>query len=129
MLFTASLVHDENVPAERIMSAVDSVINAVIDKPVDIATLRRARTKLLSSLYDDEANSGLGKVDLLASFALFDDDPGEINTLVGKFGELTPADLQAAAGRYLRAQNRTVLEVAVAAGKGANASLPTGGQQ
>jgi predicted Zn-dependent peptidase len=128
MLFTASLIHDEDVSTEEIMSAVDSVIQAVIDKPVDVATLRRARTKLMSSLYDDQANSGLGKVDLLASFALFDDDPGQINTLVDKFDELTPADLQMAAGRYLRAQNRTLLEVAVAEGKGANGSLPSGGE-
>ena len=129
MLFTASLIHDEGVSTEKIMGAVDSVMQAVIDKPVDLATLRRAHTKLVSSLYDDEANSGLGKVDLLASFALFDDDPEEINTLVDKFDELTPADLQAAARRYLRAQNRTVLEVAVVAKKGANSKLTSGGQQ
>jgi zinc protease len=128
MLFTASLIHDEDVSSEKIMSAVDSVVQEVIDKPVDPATLRRARTKLLSSLYDDEGNSGLGKVDLLACFALFDDDPGEINTLVEKFDELTPADLQAAAGRYLRVQNRTVLEITVP-GKDPNGNLPSGGQK
>ena len=129
MLFTASLIHDEDVSTEQIMSAVNSVMQAVIDKPLDQATLRRARTKLVSSLYDDEANAGLGKVDLLASFALFDDDPGEINTLVDKFDELTPADLQAAAGRYLRVENRTVLEVATASGKDANGNFPSGSQQ
>ncbi|GGH13062.1 M16 family metallopeptidase [Silvibacterium dinghuense] len=114
MLFTASLIHDDNVSTEQIMGAVDKVVQGVIDKPVDETTLRRAQTKLVSSLYDDEGNLGLGKVDLFASFALFDDDPGKINTLVANFDKLTPADLQATAAKYLRPQNRTVLEITVA---------------
>ncbi|MFT4111935.1 M16 family metallopeptidase [Silvibacterium sp.] len=114
MLFTGSLIHDDTVSSAQIMGAVDTVVQGVIDKPVDEATLRRAQTKLVSSLYDDEGNLGLGKVDLLASFALFDDDPSEINALVANFNKLTPADLQATAAKYLRPQNRTVLEVTVA---------------
>jgi zinc protease len=113
MLFTASLIHDDNISSAQIMSAVDGVMQRVIDQPVDAATLRRAQTKLISDLYDQEGNLGLGKVDLLACFSLFDDDPDEINALVENFSKLTPADLQAAAKQYLRPQNRTVLEIAV----------------
>ena len=75
MLFTGSLIHDDSVTSAQIMSAVDGVMQRVIDQPVDAATLRRAQTKLISDLYDQEGNLGLGKVDLLACFALFDDDP------------------------------------------------------
>jgi zinc protease len=113
MLFTARLIHDDNISSAQIMSAVDGVMQRVIDQPVDAATLRRAQTKLISDLYDQEGNLGLGKVDLLACFSLFDDDPDEINALVENFSKLTPADLQAAAKQYLRPQNRTVLEIAV----------------
>jgi zinc protease len=128
MLFTASLVHDDSVTSAQIMNAVDGVMQGVIDKPVDAATLRRAQTKVISELYDAEGNLGLGKVDLLACFALFDDDPGEINTLVDNFNKITPDDLQAAAKRYLRPQNRTVLELTVAPKQAAAASAAKGGR-
>ena len=127
MLFTASLIHDESVSSTQIMNAVDGVMQSVIDKPVDAATLRRAQTKVISDLYDAEGNLGLGKVDLLACFALFDDDPGEINSLVENFNKITPDDLQAAARRYLEPQNRTVLELTVAP-KQAAASAAKGGR-
>ena len=125
MLFTASLIHDDSVTSPQIMSAVDGVMQRVIDQPVDAATLRRAQTKLISDLYDQEGNLGLGKVDLLACFALFDDDPDQINTLVENFNKLTPQDLQTAAKQYLRPQNRTILEIAVAP-KPAAAAAPGG---
>jgi predicted Zn-dependent peptidase len=125
MLFTASLIHDDSVSSAQVMSAVDGVMQRVIDQPVDATTLRRAQTKLISDLYDQEANLGLGKVDLLACFALFDDDPDEINTLVEDFNKLMPADLQAAAKQYLRPQNRTILEITVVP-KAAAAAAPGG---
>jgi predicted Zn-dependent peptidase len=125
MLFTGSLIHDDSVTSAQITSAVDGVMQQVIDQPVDAATLRRAQTKLVSDLYDQEGNLGLGKVDLLACFALFDDDPDQINTLVENFKKLTPEDLQAAAKQYLRPQNRTILEIAVAP-KPAAAAAPGG---
>jgi zinc protease len=123
MLFTGNLIHDDSVSTAQIMSAVDGVMQQVTDKPVDAETLQRARTKLVSELYDQEGDLGLGKVDLLASFALFDDDPGEINTLVENFNKITAADIEATAKQYLRPQNRTVLEVTVAP-----KSAPTGGK-
>ena len=126
MLFTGNLIHDDTVSTAQIMSAVDSVIQGVTDHPVDAATLRRAQTKLVSALYDQEGNLGLGKVDLLASFALFDDKPEEINTLVENFNKLTPAELQATAKKYLRPQNRTVLEITVAPKPAAASAAPGG---
>jgi zinc protease len=126
MLFTGSLIHDDSVTSAQIMTAIDGVMQQVIDQPVDAATLRRAQTKLISDLYDQEGNLGLGKVDLLACFALFDDDPDQINTLVENFNKLKPEDLQAAAKQYLRPQNRTILEIAVAPKQPAAAAAPGG---
>jgi len=112
MLWIASLVHDPSVTPDQIMSAVDTVITQVQEKPVDRATLDRAVTKVRSSLYDTlGALNGFGRADLLASFALFDDDPGRINTLEAQFRKVTPAVLQHTAREYLRASNRTVLVV------------------
>ena len=47
--------------------------------------------KLRSSLYDTMGQfGGFGLMDLLASFALFDDDPARVNSLVAQFDKVTP---------------------------------------
>jgi predicted Zn-dependent peptidase len=48
-------------------------------------------------------------VDLLASFALFDDNPARVNTLVSEFDKVTSALIQKTAQEYLRPGNRTVI--------------------
>jgi len=68
--------------------------------------------KMRSSLYDEmEYLNGFGTVDLLASFALFQDDPGLINTLDASFAAVTPELIQRTAQEYLRPTNRTVLRL------------------
>jgi zinc protease len=112
MLWTVYLFHDNDVSADKILSASDEVIERLRTKPVDKATLDRAVVKLRSDLYDqmDQLN-GLGKVDLLASFALFDDDPSRINKIEQEFRKVTPELLQKTAQEYLRPTNRTVLVI------------------
>ena len=74
--------------------------------------LARERTKMRSSLYGvvDEF-AGLGKLDLLASFALFDSDPARFNRLEAEFAKVTPEQLRKTAQEYLRKENRTVYTV------------------
>jgi len=81
-------------------------------KPVDQTLLVRCLTKLRSSLYDSMAAfGGFGRANLLACFALFDDDPGRINTIETEFRKATPQLIQETAQEYLRKTNRTVLEI------------------
>jgi predicted Zn-dependent peptidase len=54
---------------------------------------------------------GFGLMDLLASFALFDDDPARVNTLVTQFEKVTPEQVQKTAQEYLRPTNRTIVTV------------------
>jgi predicted Zn-dependent peptidase len=116
MLWVASLIHDNNVNSKEIMSAVDAVVQRVQDQPVDQQMIDRARVKLLSGLYDYMTSlGGFGRADLLASFALFDDDPKRINSLETQFRKVTPAQLQKTAREYLRSSNRTVLTIEPAA--------------
>jgi predicted Zn-dependent peptidase len=76
---------------------------------LDRATLDRARVKMRSDLYASlEQFAGFGKANLLASFALFDDDPGRINRLEDEFAKVTTAVVQKTAAEYLRPANRTV---------------------
>ena len=81
-------------------------------RPVDAATLDRARVKMRSSLYDVLGGFfGFGRADLLAAFALFDDNPARINDLESEFMKVTPQMIQQTAQRYLRPTNRTVLTI------------------
>jgi predicted Zn-dependent peptidase len=70
-----------------------------------------------------EEFSGFGRADLLASFALFDDDPGRINDIENQLRRVTPELIQKTAAEYLRPTNRTVLIVAPKAAESA-ASKP-----
>ena len=110
MLFMADLTHDPATSPDAIIKAWDDPIEGLRTKPVDKEALDRARVKLRSSLYDSMgAVGGFGLADLLASFALFDDNPARINTLVSEFDKVTPALIQKTAQEYLRPENRTVL--------------------
>jgi zinc protease len=110
MVWMADLRYDTATNPDTILQAVDGVVGPLRTKPVDKATLDRALVKLRSSLYDSIGQfSGFGLADLLASFALFDDDPARVNTLVGQFEKVTPELIQKTAREYLRPENRTVL--------------------
>jgi predicted Zn-dependent peptidase len=112
MLWMGSLIHDEKTTPDQIVSALDMVVAQVQDKPVDRKTLDRAITKLRSNFYDTVgALNGFGTADLLASFALFDDNPARINQLEPEFRKVTPQILQRTAREYLRPTNRTVLVI------------------
>ena len=112
MLMIASLIHDSDKPADSIMAAVDAVIEDLRTRPVDAATLERARTKARSNFYSYlEALGGFGRADLLAVFALFDSDPARINRLEAEFAKVTPELIMRTAQEYLRPTNRTVLTI------------------
>jgi len=112
MLWMASLIHDSQVPEDSILAVIDRVIDDVQSTPVDQATFDRAMVKMRSELYDNLGGFfGFGRADLLASFALFDDNPERINTLESEFKKVTPALLQKTAQEYLRTTNRTILVI------------------
>jgi len=110
MLWTVSLFHDATVQPEQILAAVDAVIEQVQSKPVEQSLVDRSVTKVRSRLYDTLAEfGGFGRADLLASYALFDDDPSRIESLEAEFRKVTPQLVEQTAREYLRKTNRTVL--------------------
>jgi zinc protease len=112
MLFIANLMYDPSTKPDDIISAIDGVIEPLRTKPVDQKTLDRALVKARSDLYDTfGTQGGFGLMDILASFALFDDDPSKVNTLASQLEKVTPELLQKTAAEYLRPENRTVLIV------------------
>jgi len=110
MLFITNFIYDPATRPETIVQAIDGAIEPLRAKAVEQKTLDRAMGKLRSDLYDTVGQfNGFGLVDLLASFALFDDDPGRVNSLVSEYQKVTPALIQKTAQEYLRPENRTVL--------------------
>jgi len=110
MLFITSMIYDPSTNPDTILQVVDGAIEPLRTKPVDQKSLDRALVKMRSDLYDTVGQgSGFGLVDLLASFALFDDDPSRVNSLVSEYQKVTPELILKTAKEYLRPENRTVL--------------------
>ena len=121
MLWIVSAFHDSSKPADSLIAAFDAAVEPLRTTPVDRATLDRAQVKLRSALYSQVENfAGFGRANLLASFALFDDDPERINRLEAEFAKVTPELIQRTAQEYLAPANRTILTVVP--GKAADAA-------
>ncbi|WP_417498317.1 M16 family metallopeptidase [Maricaulis sp.] len=115
MLWTVGLIHDSEFTVSEVMGTLDATIETVRSEPFSAADVERARTKLLADFYATaDTGTRFGLVDLLAAFALFDDDPSRINRITEGFEQVTPELIRATAEEYLRPTNRTVLEVRLA---------------
>jgi len=123
MLWMLDLYHDNNVKDDDIVAAIDSVIERIRTKPVDQKTLDRALVKMRSAFYDEVSQfNGFGRADLLASLALFDDNPQRVNEIEAQFRRVTPALIQKTAEEYLRPTNRTILTIEPKAAENTQAS-------
>jgi len=110
MLWTVYLIHDPATAPDAILSDVEDVIDRLRREPPTAGELERALTKIRVSLYSLAGSSTrVGLVDLLACFALFDDDPSRINRIEQEFRAVTPELIRQVAQDYLRPSNRTVL--------------------
>lgn len=110
MLWMGSLIHDKEVAVDTIKSTLDEVINSFLEEGVSQKDLDRAMVKMRSDLYSTlGASYGFGRADLLASFALFDDNPARINDLESEFKKITPEQIMKTAREYLDVNRRTIL--------------------
>ena len=109
MLWMYDLTYDTETSEDDILQAVEEVM-AGLKQQLDQKMLDLAIVKIRSQLYDELGGTfGLGRADLLCSFALFDDDPGRINTLEEEFRKIDLATVQRTIDQYLRPTNRTIL--------------------
>ncbi|OLF80882.1 peptidase M16 [Maricaulis sp. W15] len=123
MLWTASIIHDDAIAPDAVLGEFDTVIEALRQEPVSAETLASARSKFLTEFYSQlDYSTRFGVVDLLASFALFDDDPGRINRIEDGFEQVTPDLILETARTWLRPENRTVLELVPGDGRPVAAS-------
>jgi len=111
MLWMYNFTYDSQTSKEDILTAIDEVMvemkNNLSQEMID-----KAVVKMRSQLYDDLGGFfGLGRADLLCSFALFDDDPERINHIEDEFKKVTPDIISKTIDEYLRKTNRTILTV------------------
>jgi zinc protease len=112
MLEMVHLFHDKEHGPDEILAAIDEALAPYLSAPVEPEALARAKVKARAALYDElEKLSGFGLADLLASHALFDGDPGNVNRIEPALEAVTPELVLATAREWLRPTNRTVLVV------------------
>ncbi len=111
MVWMFDCTYDNTTSEDSIISAVDDVI-AEVDNGVTQDMIDKALVKIRSQLYDDLGGFfGMGRADLLCSFALFDNDPERINLIESEFKKVTPELMNKTVKEYLRKTNRTILTV------------------
>ncbi|MDG1573057.1 pitrilysin family protein [Robiginitalea sp. M366] len=109
MLWMYDLTYDNETSQEEVMAAIGEVMTGLRDN-ITQEMLDQAIVKIRSQLYDDLGGFfGLGRADLLCSFALFDDNPGRINSLESEFRNIDLETVKRTIDEYLRPTNRTVL--------------------
>lgn len=109
MLWMYDLTYDNDTTRDEVLSAIEEVMTGLKDRLTQ-EMLDQAIVKIRSQLYDNLGGSfGLGRADLLCSFALFDDDPGRINSLEDEFRQIDLETVRRTVDEYLRPTNRTIL--------------------
>ena len=108
MLWTSNMTYDSTLSPDSIINQYNLAVENL--KNVTAEDLQLALVKTRSGLYDAMGGTfGIGKVNLLACFALFDDDPSKINKIETEFKKVTPELIRKTAEAYLIPSNRTIL--------------------
>ncbi len=109
------IFHRPDVKSDDVIAAYDSIIRDLQEKGIEAAELDAVKVKFRSDYYSMlEGGMGshmprFGLMHYLACFMLFDGDPNRINTILEEFQKVTPAEMQAAAKKYLVPKNRAIV--------------------
>ena len=113
MLYTMRVDYFNDKTADQVVAAIETVLDDVRKNGITAAELAQAKTTLRSAFLDDMEAGGMplfGRANLLGIFALFDDDPGRINTILGELDKVTLDEVKAAAAKWLVPANRTSID-------------------
>src|SRR5438067_9107911 len=109
MLMVSRSTYKPGHTGDEILKEVDAMIREVQEHGVTAKELADAKVRFRSNFYD-EIESTQGRANLLASFALFHDDPARINGVVKQFETVTAAQVQEVAKKVLVPTNRTAID-------------------
>ncbi len=105
------VIYKPEVSSDQIMAAYDAIIDDVRKKGIEADELQHVKVKFRAEYYSSlEGGHGssfprFGLMHYLACFTLFDNDPTLINSILDGFMKVTPAQVQAAAEKYLAHRN------------------------
>ena len=112
---TTRILHKPEYSAEQTLEAFDAVLREVQEKEIGEEELDQLKVKWRSDYYSTlEGGRGgsmprYGLMHLLACFTLFDNEPRLVNTILDGFLSVKRAEIQAAAKKYLRPENRAIV--------------------
>ncbi|HKO02043.1 MAG TPA: insulinase family protein, partial [Thermoanaerobaculia bacterium] len=109
MLLSARTLYKPGHTADEILKEIDAITKEIAEKGVTAKELADAKVRFRANWYD-QLETSFGRANLLASFALFHDEPARINKVLEMYESVTAAQLQAAAKKYLVPQNRTSID-------------------
>jgi predicted Zn-dependent peptidase len=113
MLYTMRVDYLNDKTATQVLEAIERVLGEIRDKGISENELAQAKTTLRSGFLEDMEGGFMprfGRANLLAAFALFDNEPGRINTILDELDKVTVADVKAAAQRWFVPTNRTSID-------------------
>jgi predicted Zn-dependent peptidase len=113
MLYTMRVDYMNDKTADQVLASIESVLSEVREKGITEAELTQAKTSMRSAFLEELEGGFMprfGRANLLAAFALFDDDPKRINTILDELDKVTVEDVKAAAGRWFVSANRTSID-------------------
>ena len=113
MLYTFRVDYRPDLKGADVLKIVDKVINAVQEHGITDEELQQAKVNFRSSFLESLEGGfipGFGRADLLAALALYDDNPGRINTILSDLDTITTAEVRAAARKWLVPTNRTIID-------------------
>src|SRR3954447_23877265 len=108
------LMYKPNFTSEQIVAQVQGEIAKLQNGPMDAKELERFKTQLRASRVRS-LQSSLTRAQTLAQYALADGKPELINSEMDAMVAVTPAQIQAAAKKYLTPEKRAVLVIQPAA--------------
>jgi predicted Zn-dependent peptidase len=104
------IVHKPNFTGDQIVGQVQEEIAKLQNQLVDAKELERVKTQLRASAIK-EMQSSQNRAEALAQFELAEGNAELINTELDRILAVTPAQIQAAAKKYLVSEKRAVLEI------------------
>jgi zinc protease len=113
MLYTMRIDYLNDKNADQVLAAIEQVLAEVREKGITEAELKQAKTQLRSGFLENVEGGFMplfGRANLLAAFALFDNDPGRINTILDELDKVTVEDVKAAAAKWFVPANRTSID-------------------
>jgi len=112
---TTKILHKPEISSEATLQEFDAVIREVQEKGISEDELQDLKVKWRSDYYSTlEGGRGghmprYGLMHLLACFTLFDNQPQLVNTILEGFLAVTREQIQQAAKKYLRPENRAIV--------------------